>query len=63
MEEAGRHRPYVPEGRESGEDDDDEAERIPKGLPVRGISVTFAADSYHQMSTCVLRAFKRTQEI
>ena len=36
MGEAGRYRPYVPEKWESEGDEDDEVERIPNGLPVRG---------------------------
>lgn len=36
MGEAGRYRPYVPEKWESEGDEDDEVERIPNGLSVRG---------------------------
>lgn len=36
MGEAGRYRPYVPERWESEDDEGDEVERIPNGLPVRG---------------------------
>ena len=34
--EPGRYRPYVPEGWGSEDDEGDEVEQIPNGLPVRG---------------------------
>ena len=34
--EPGRYRPYVPERWESDDEDDDEVEQIPNGLPVEG---------------------------